>query len=307
MNKIFLIIPLFSLALYAGEPSAFGAGNIDSDNPYGLTENEKYILTNKKNLENINRRSTRQNGDIKEVTERIDGIQKIVEGLLEKSHKNKINIQVMKKNSSSQNTIFEARYEEYLKKENNISSSILAHENNIIKLKEVLTEFSGMINDINTNYVSKDEYNKLVGEVNDLKLLVLTQFKALNKKPDDSFKGKNKSQIAKEARAYFDKKNYDKAIVYYDHLNEINYKPARANYMLGEMYYYRKSYDNAIAYFKKSAELYAKASYMPILMLHMAVSMDKTSDVENAQNFYKAIIATYPKSKYAKQAKKRLK
>ena len=79
----------------------------------------------------------------------------------------------------------------------------------------------------------------------------------------------------------------------YLYLIEKKYKPARSHYMIGEMNYYRKNYSEAIAYFKKSASLYAKASYMPTLMLHTAVSMEKTGDKKNAKSFYKGIISKY--------------
>jgi len=76
--------------------------------------------------------------------------------------------------------------------------------------------------------------------------------------------------------------------------------------MIGEMKYYRKDYGEAIAYFKKSASLYQKASYMPILMLHTAISMQKTGDIRNAKSFYKAVISKYAGSKSAKIAKENL-
>jgi TolA-binding protein len=41
-------------------------------------------------------------------------------------------------------------------------------------------------------------------------------------------------------------------------------------------------------------------------MLHTAISMEKTGDVKNAKSFYDAIIAKYPNTKYADNAKKNL-
>jgi len=76
--------------------------------------------------------------------------------------------------------------------------------------------------------------------------------------------------------------------------------------MIGEMKYRRKNYSEAIAYFKKSASLYAQASYMPTLMLHTAISMDKTGDKKNAKAFFKGLIVKYPSSSEAVEAKKYL-
>ena len=76
--------------------------------------------------------------------------------------------------------------------------------------------------------------------------------------------------------------------------------------MVGEINYYRKNYADAIAYFKKSATLYSKASYMPVLMLHTAISMDETGDINNAKTFYNAVITKYPDSKSAGLASSKL-
>jgi TolA-binding protein len=76
--------------------------------------------------------------------------------------------------------------------------------------------------------------------------------------------------------------------------------------MIGEMKYRRKNYAEALTYFKKSSQLYSKASYMPTLLLHSAIAMDKTGDKAHARKFYNAVIAKYPNSKEAKEAKRLL-
>jgi len=45
-NIFLLLLPL--LSIYANEPSAFGAGDLTVDNPYGLTSSEKVLLETKK-------------------------------------------------------------------------------------------------------------------------------------------------------------------------------------------------------------------------------------------------------------------
>jgi len=64
-----LSLVLLPLSLIAGEPSAFGAGNLDSDNPYGLTEAEKKILQNKKTLQQNDRKLRSQNSEIESLRE----------------------------------------------------------------------------------------------------------------------------------------------------------------------------------------------------------------------------------------------
>ncbi len=43
MNKILAFIVLIPIVLFSAEPSVYGAGNLDSDNPYGLSASEKKL------------------------------------------------------------------------------------------------------------------------------------------------------------------------------------------------------------------------------------------------------------------------
>eukprot|EP01156_Anaeramoeba_ignava_P003501 Anaeramoba_ignava/a222902_30.p2 GENE.a222902_30~~a222902_30.p2 ORF type:complete len:159 (+),score=0.43 a222902_30:2-478(+) len=117
---------------------------------------------------------------------------------------------------------------------------------------------------------------------------------------------KDNGEILDEAIALFKKDYFTKAIPMFEHLVAENYKPATSNFYLGEMWYYRKKYDDAISYFKTSAMLYDKASYMPKLLLHSAISFEKIKDFSNAANFYNSLIDIYPDSKEAKVAVKNL-
>lgn len=72
------------------------------------------------------------------------------------------------------------------------------------------------------------------------------------------------------------------------------------------MWYYRDKYEKAINYFKKSAVLYDKASWMPKLLLHSAISFEKVKDFDNATKFYGTLIDVYPSSEEAKIATKNI-
>lgn len=293
---IFFIIPF---SLFASEPSAFGAGNLESESPYGLTPNEKIILKTKEKLNSIQKSTRAHESEVLSLRERLDGLQTIVEGMNEKSHTNRVEL----------NKLLDTYRSDELEKDE-LVRLVQSNEESISKLKTVLTEFSTMIDTINANYVSKEEYNALVKDVNAFKSEVSKALKSVgsSKSRADSspFKGMSKAQVAKKAREYYDKEYYTKAIAHYEYLIEKNYKPARAHYMIGEMWYYRKSYTKAISYFKESARIYDKASYMPTLLLHSAVSMEKTGDKENARAFYNALIAKYPDTKMAADAQKRV-
>jgi len=117
---------------------------------------------------------------------------------------------------------------------------------------------------------------------------------------------KNKKSTMDEAIKLFKKDYFSKAIPMFEELIAVNYKPARNNFYLGEIWYYRKKYDDAIRYFKTSAMLYDKADYMPKLLLHSAISFEQIKDFSNAANFYSSLIDIYPDSKEAKIATKNL-
>jgi TolA-binding protein len=297
-------LTLFLLFTYsilsASEPSVFGAGNLDSSNPYGLTETEKHILSNKKVLDTIEKKTFSQSSRVESIQERLDGLQTIIEGINEKSQANKIELKKIQNDRDISKN-------ERIEREKQLSDRISANEESLTQLKTVLTEFSTMIDTINSNYVSKEELNSVIKDINSFKTSVSKSFKSIGtKKSAKTYKGMSKAEVAKKAKKLYDEKFYTKAIEYYTFLIQSNYKPARAHYMIGEMWYYRKEYKKAISYFKESARIYDKASYMPTLLLHSAVAMEKTGDINNAKAFLNALISSYPESKLAVKAQERL-
>ncbi len=308
--SVVIFATLLPVTLFGSEPSAFGAGDLNNPQPYGLTSSEEVLLETKKDLHKVVVKSNNQANKVESLRERIDGLQSVVESLSRKSHDNKVNInKLAEKNAQELQTRdeYEKRLSEITQQNSELSQANAA---SIEKIKLIITEMSSVVDNINATYVTKDEYNVLVKSVNDFKDLVAKELKKLTSAKTSASKSNFKNMplgdIATKARSYYDKKLYTKAIEYYKYLIEKKYKPARAHYMIGEMNYYRKNYADAIAYFKKSASLYSKASYMPVLMLHTARAMEKTGDKANAKAFYKGIISKFPDTKYAKDAQKYL-
>jgi len=286
-----------SLSLYA-EPSAFGAGDINNPNPYGLTSEEQLLLKNKKNLKKVIVKSNNQSNELDSLRDRIDGLQDVVESLGRNAHKNKQNLkklnqQIIERIESSN---------EFEKRLIQISQD---NAKDIAKTNLIIAEISSVIDVINKNYVSKKEFNSLVNDVNKFKQLVAKELKSENKK-SSSISSKSNGDIATEAKAYYDKKYYTKAIELYSYLIEKKYKPAYANYIIGNMKFRRKNYSEAVAYYKESAKLYSNAKYMPELMFNSALSMKHLGDLKNAKTFFKSIIKKYPNSKYSQKAKDQL-
>jgi TolA-binding protein len=215
---------------------------------------------------------TRLKRKIAEQGERIDGLISLVEGL-------NASISELKSQSTS--------------------STIAAGDNNTALLKEL----GIMIDKINENYVSKEELQKVLkGNYN--------SFSKSNKEQSlksDSIEGKSTSKLYSEGVRLFVKKRYSEAKKRFTITDTKGYKPAASNYYLGEIAYYTKKYEDAIFYFKKSAGLYDQASYIDVLLLHTAISLDKTGDKSQAKIFYQNIIDNYKNRNSARIAKERLK
>jgi TolA-binding protein len=303
--RLLLAAFLLPLPLLASEPSAFGAGDLDSDNPYGLTSSEKSILKNKKTLDSIKQKSYANENQVGSLLERVDGLQTVIEGLNEKSEKNRIELKSITDQFGADGSI--EQIQGVVKANQELSK---ANEANIVKLRTLLDEFSKLLDTINSDYVSKKEFNALVVDVNEFKSLMGKELRGSSKAAAAPVKEESSissADLAKMAKANYDRQRYTKAIIQYETLIDRKYKPAMSNYMIGEMWYYRKDYGKAISYFKESAKLYDKASYMPTLLLHSAISMENTGDDKNAQMFFSAIVAKYPDSKAAKAARSHIK
>lgn len=126
-NKIVLlgIVSMASL-LYAYEPSVYGAGNIESATPYGLTQTEQAVLENKKTLQMLYNKVTEQQ-------RKIDGLSTVIEG------QNK-EILALK---------------EQVAMNNSRSSGQEAEENN--QTYALLLEMGTVIDNISNTYVTQDE------------------------------------------------------------------------------------------------------------------------------------------------------
>ncbi len=270
-NSFFLFFLLFS-STYAAEPSAFGAGSLDSANPYGLTESERSIIENRR-VSLSNQKLLRQQAlKIEQLEETIEGLRSVVESMSNKigktgerlseisSHANKVD--------SDEITALQTQLDA-LKKEST---------NNYLKIEKALKKLTGVM----TNSKKKVE-----------------------SKPKKKVT-KSNAQLIKDAVSNYRAKRYSKAKEIFTTLADKNYKPAQTNYYLGEIAYYRKNYDEAIYHYKKSVGYYDQASYMPTLLLHTALSFKKLGDEENAQRFFDTVLSTYPESAQANIAEKYL-
>ena len=294
------ILPLLAAFLLlqgeASEPSAFGAGNLDSAQPYGLTATEKEIVENRKNLQNAKRLSQENSEELRSLRERLDGLQTIIESLNEKAQDNKRKMGELE----NANMGVEANRDQKLAA---LEEAVKANEANIAALKSLLQTLAGQVDRINAEYVSKTEYNRLVDDINAFKRDLSKTLKGISSaEPADSYARLSSKTLALNAEEAYGKRFFKKAIPMYEELIRRNYKPAYAHFMIGEMWHYRKSWSKALSYYKESVSRHDNASYMPTLMLHSAECMMHTGDSANAKKFLQSIRAKYPDSSEAAEA-----
>ncbi len=250
-------------SVYAYEPSVYGAGDINSATPYGLTATEKAILENKKTLQMLYNKITEQQ-------RKIDGLSTVIEG------QNKEIFELKEQLSAQEHKINAI-------KENNSTYSLLL-------------EMGQTLDNINNSYVSKDELRMALGGGGGFSSSAVAPA-PINIDPSETYR---------QGVQLFGTRSYLAAKAHFEEALSLNYKPASTNYYLGEIAYYTQNYKEAIGYFKTSSSLNDQASYMDILFLHTAISLEKSGDRQQAKTFYQYVIDTYPNKKSASIARNRI-
>jgi TolA-binding protein len=286
--------------LFSAEVSVFGAGDLNSPNPYGLSQSEKKILETRDRVDSVDTSVRVVKGDLQTINERLQGLESIFEGEGIKINTLSQTLNVIETQTSQNQQDIES-----LK---TVVNQLLAmqEENmqNISELKKIISEVVKQTDTINKNYLSRNEFEK------NMQQFVATQNKKAEPKEqatdntNSQFDKRDNKELFEEGKAQFDKLYFTQAIPIFEYLVSVNYKPAESNYLLGQMWFVRKDYEKAINYFKTSALLYDKGYWMPQLLLNSAVSFKELKDLDNASKFFNTLIQAYPESKEAKEAKK---
>jgi len=293
MKKINILWLVVTSSLLAAEPSAYGAGNLDSTSPYGLTSSEKYILKNKEKVKDLAQGVGSVKIQLSQINENYEGLRSVTEAFGSKISKIDKKIQVLDNNNSAQNDSILTLQKEVTDLKEYVNESRILQDANQEKIKIVLGELSSLIDSINNNYVSKDSFKDLEAKVNALTTVKKTKVVS----------NKSGAVLLKEGVELFNDKSYESSKDRFIQLVEKNYKPARSNYYLGEIAYFQQSYKTAIAHYKKSISLYDKATYIPTLLYHTGISFTKLKDSTQAKQFFDALKQGYPDSKEAKSLK----
>jgi len=292
-KSLLLIAPLL---LLAREPSAFDAGNLDLENPYGLTQSEKVTLQNRNTirqmdtqLQELNLRVKSLSRKLQEYEEKISGILSVVDGASKGTHDQMVLMQERIEGLIVQNQELNQKYNELQTKQSEDAQ----------RFKSAITELGEIINNINKDYVDRERFRKLEDAFFELEKVATSAPK--HNLGDDNW------QIYVDMQEHFAKKRYDEVEIRAKHLISENFRRATANYFLGRVNFEKKRYEDAIYYFKESWSIYDKSDFMPILLLQSAISLEKLGKKSEANSFYQSLIDTYPDSDEAEQAKQKLK
>ena len=299
LRKIVLLSTLMLLSsLSANEPSVYGAGNIESATPYGLTQTEQTVLENKKTIQMLYNKMTEQQ-------RKVDGLSTIIEGQNKEILQLKEELRSQLKNSQQR----QQQQRQQQQQDSNRSYTLLL-------------ELGEMIDTIKNSYVTKDALHEALVVNNNSRVSssvgttttnsytpnsgMVASSTYENSTPESTTVDINYAESYREGVQLFYNRSYQAAKEHFEEVLAANYKSAASNFYLGEIAYYTHQYANAVTYYKQSAALYDSASYMDVLYLHTAISLEKTGDSEQANGFYEYIIATYPGKKSASIARNRL-
>jgi TolA-binding protein len=319
----FLIASSLTVAV-AEEVSVYGSGDSSGNNSsYGLTSSEKHILKNQASINNLTSKMGDVNSLLESIKTRLEGLESTYEGDSAKLNTTSRKVDDLMQKVGVSSDLGSNNPSSTQNNDSELSDTVNG-------LKIALTKLTTLVNKINSEYVSSNELKNNMDQ-----FVTREEFEALKKaagiktsqvkastkletkkvdieetKKDEisvkNLTSNDKANLLSDLKKDFEAKKYDSSIQKCDKLLEANYKPAEVNFYMGQNWYMRKKYDVAISHYKKSAILYDKAAYMPTLLLHSAISFEKTKDKDNAKSFYSTLVDLYPNSSEAKVAKQNL-
>ncbi|MDD3466529.1 MAG: tetratricopeptide repeat protein [Campylobacterales bacterium] len=336
MKKALFITTFAAVFLLGAEPSAFQAGDLDAPNPYGLTNSEKKIVEQNKNIQSISRNLFDTTQNQTEIKNELDGIKSLLLGHSEKIKK--FETRLDGDDNSSLKTL-EKKLDDNLKLQND----------NYEKIMKTLSALAALLDDTRSNYISKEQLKNILGKKFKVDTKATkTEAKVIKKEPEEKAateengsanaakeetkqantevtnqekkigEDENKSTIEtpkqnndellkKAKRLYTDGKLKDAKNAFEDlSKNDAEYQKGLVAFYIAEIDYKNSNYKAALEYYQKSIEADEKASYVPTILFHTAVSLEKLNDKEGAKKILNSLITNYPKHYLTASAKKRL-
>ena len=285
MKKKFIFTALFgAVFLFSEEVSVFDAGNVNSENPYGLTENEQILLKNKQRLDQIQ-------SSLRSQEDSIDGLRSVIEGSnkqISNLEQRLSDVEIRATGKSNSNKVSTINKQE-----------ITQMQDDIAWIKEQIEIINSKLGNSTKKRKKNDVNFKKKSDIQDIENQTQT---AQNIKQNAK---KSSTEILKEADELYKNKKYTDAKELYSTLKTAKFQPAKVNFMLGEIAYFEQDYNTALSHYKTSLNLSDTSEFMPKLLYHSAISLDKIGDTKNANKFYSYLKSKFPNSKEANAAPNR--
>ena len=283
------------------------------DNSYKISEIKEKNLEDTKNNLTLNSMKTQVDENFKLQNENIEKIKASIAALstlIEKTNKQtKEEISFLKKELEALKNGNDITFKEPKRIDEKVDKkSTKTREVDSVKNDE------NLLKEVSSDTLNKEEKDKKIVNVDSIKKEVKdskaqeikSEEKVIDKQEAKKkvIEPKNSSDAFKIGEEYFEKKEYAKAKENLEFALKHTYKPAKSNYLLGEIAFEEKKFEDAIYYYRASATRYDKADYMPRLLLNSAKSFEAIKDKESATRFLETLIELYPKSQEAIEAKK---
>jgi TolA-binding protein len=305
MKKLFsLLLVTVTTNIFANQVSVYGAGDLDSSEPYGLTKAEKASLKNQNIIKQLSLQINSIESSQDEIKQQFEGIKSVFDSDSKNLSSTKNKLSTVVENYKNIETLVQGNSNKINELEQKLDEFIALQKKNNELLQESNLKLNDIVSKINNDYVSKKEFDELVYFVNNKKTKKNVQ-KVVNN-ADNNFGFKSNASLYQYAVKMHGKRYLTKTMPMFDKLIKDNYKKASSSYYLADILHFKKRYKDAIHYYKQSMMLNDSASYIPNLLLNSADSFEKLKDYTNARNFYQTLIDAYGETNEAKQAIKRL-
>ena len=232
MKKKFIFAALFgAVFLFSEEVSVFDAGNVNSENPYGLTENEQILLKNKQRLDQIQ-------SSLRTQEDNIDGLRSVIEGTnkqISNLEQRLSDVEIRATGKSNSNKVSTINKQE-----------ITQMQDDIAWIKEQIKIINSKLGNTITQQKKNDVDFKKKSDTQDIENQTQNSQNIKQNTP------KSSAEILKEADELYKNKNYTDAKGLYSTLKTVKFQPAKVNFMLGEIAYFEQDYNTALVYYKTS-------------------------------------------------------
>lgn len=155
MIKYLLPLLVASSFTVAEEVSVYGGNNLNANNPYGLNSSEKHILKNQANISNLSSQVGEINSLVKSINSRLEGLESTYEG-----DSAKLNSLSKKVSELSQNMGEPSNLASNNMQGSSGGTSDAQLAETVNSLKAALTKLTTLVNKINSEYVSDNEFEK---------------------------------------------------------------------------------------------------------------------------------------------------